>query len=127
MSLLCFFSGRICFGWVTDKEILSIPNYIAMSCILKAVFILLMPLAMNFYSFMLLLLLFGTTSGTIMTHYPLLILDYVDKNLQSVALGCVWFLSGIASFAITPMIGKFLSINGTCFYLLVIPNYFQNR
>lgn len=77
--------------------------------ILQAVIILLLPLVMNLYFFMLLLALFGTTVGTFVAHFPLLVLRYVDSNLQSVAMGCEGLLSGIAAFAIPMIAGKTLS------------------
>ena len=106
-----FLPGRLCFGWVTDKKFLTIPVFITLAFILQGVFIALFPLATDLYSFMLLLTLYGITAGTVLVHFPLLVLRYVDMNLQSVAMGCVGFLSGIISFAIPPMIGKCKNIN----------------
>lgn len=66
---------------------------------------------------MLLLSLYGATVGTILTHFPLLILRYVDINLQSVAMGCEGFLSGIVSFALPLMVGKSVSKDVIVSYL----------
>lgn len=64
---------------------------------------------------MLLLALYGTTWGAVVSHFQLLILLYVDSNLQSVAIGCEGFLSGIVSFAIPIIVGKSVSKEIMCF------------
>lgn len=89
-----------------------------MCFILTAVFILFLPLVKSLYAFMLLLALYGTTVGSAVSHFPLLILRYVDKNLQYVAMGCEGFLSGIVSFALPSMIGKSVSMDVMYFLFL---------
>lgn len=104
---------------MTDKGLLTIPVFIMVAFVLQGVFIALFPFAMDLYTFMLLLTLYGVTAGTVLVHFPLLVLRYVDHTLQSVAMGCVGFLSGIVSFAIPPMIGKYTLLHCGSFVFTV--------
>ncbi|GIY23771.1 monocarboxylate transporter 5 [Caerostris darwini] len=100
-------AGRLCFGWVTDKKLMTIPSFMTLVLVMQGVFIALFPFAMTLPTFMTLLVLYGMTAGSILVLFPVLVLQYVDTNAQSVAMACVGFLSGIVSFAIPPMIGHF--------------------
>ncbi|KAF8782660.1 Monocarboxylate transporter 9 like protein [Argiope bruennichi] len=100
-------AGRLCFGWVTDKKLMTIPAFMTLVLVLEGIFIALFPFAMTLTSFMVLLILYGMTAGAILVLFPVLVLQYVDYSSQSVAMACVGFLSGIVSFAIPPMIGHF--------------------
>ncbi|CAL1275601.1 unnamed protein product [Larinioides sclopetarius] len=100
-------AGRLCFGWVTDRKLMTIPAFMTSVLVLEGLFIALFPFAMTLTSFMALLILYGMTAGAILVLFPVLVLQYVDYNSQSVAMACVGFLSGIVSFAIPPMIGHF--------------------
>ncbi|GFY62298.1 monocarboxylate transporter 5 [Trichonephila inaurata madagascariensis] len=99
--------GRLCFGWVTDRKYMTIPAFMTTVLILEGVFIALFPFAMTLATFMTLLVLYGMMAGSILVLFPVLVLQYVDLQSQSVAMACVGFFSGIVSFAIPPMIGLF--------------------
>ncbi|GFU20744.1 monocarboxylate transporter 5, partial [Nephila pilipes] len=99
--------GRLCFGWVTDRKYMTIPAFMTTVLILEGLFIALFPFAMTLPTFMTLLVLYGMTAGSILVLFPVLVLQYVDLNSQSVAMACVGFLSGIVTFAIPFMIGLF--------------------
>lgn len=102
-----FSTGRLGFGWVTDKKLMTVPSFMCLVLTLQGLFIALFPFAATLTTFMALLVLYGVTAGSVLVLFPVLVLHYVDTNAQSVAMACVGFLSGIMSFAIPPMIGEF--------------------
>ncbi|KFM58405.1 Monocarboxylate transporter 12-B, partial [Stegodyphus mimosarum] len=90
--------GRLCFGWVTDKKYMTIPAFMTLTLFLEGIFIALFPFAFELYTFMALLALYGITAGAILVLFPVLVLKYVEQEMQSVGIGCVGFLSGIITF-----------------------------
>lgn len=100
-------AGRLCFGWVTDRGFMTIPNFMTLSLSLEGVFIALFPVAQTLSTFMILVALYGITAGCMLVQFPVLVCKYVDKKVQSVAMGCIIFLSGIISFFIPFLIGHF--------------------
>ncbi|XP_054717562.1 monocarboxylate transporter 9-like [Uloborus diversus] len=99
--------GRLCFGWVTDKGYMTISAFMMLCLALQGAFIVLFPFALDLWSFMILLGLYGAAAGSILVLFPVLVMKYVDQKGQSVAMGCVGFLSGLVSFGIPPLIGHF--------------------
>ncbi|XP_071035756.1 monocarboxylate transporter 5-like [Parasteatoda tepidariorum] len=113
--------GRLGFGWVTDRGIMTIPAFMCAMLVLQGVFIALFPMAMSLYAFMATLVLYGAAAGSMLVLFPVLVLKYVDIHSQSVALANVGFLSGLVSFCVPPMIGYFRDYVGSydgMFYLV---------
>ncbi|XP_071041199.1 monocarboxylate transporter 12 isoform X3 [Parasteatoda tepidariorum] len=113
--------GRLCFGWVTDKKILSFPIFMMLTFILQGLFTSLFPFATNFWLYMACLVLYGITAGIVFVHFPVLVYKYIDQTKQSLAVGCVGLISGLVTFGIPPVIGIFRDQVGSydgLFYLI---------
>ncbi|KAG8200644.1 hypothetical protein JTE90_022266 [Oedothorax gibbosus] len=99
--------GRLGFGWVTDKKLMTVSSFMCLTFILQGISIMLFPFAISLAFFMALLILYGIMAGAILVLFPVLVLTYLDINTQTVGMACMPFMSGIMSFAIPPMIGHF--------------------
>ncbi|KAG8200640.1 hypothetical protein JTE90_022262 [Oedothorax gibbosus] len=99
--------GRLGFGWVTERNLMTISNFMCVVLALQGVFIAVFPFSSSLMVLSTLLILYGMTAGSILVLFPVLVFKYVDAHEQSVALSCVGFLSGLVSFGIAPMIGHF--------------------
>ncbi|GBM26107.1 Monocarboxylate transporter 5 [Araneus ventricosus] len=98
--------GRLCFGWVTDRNYMSLSNFMMVIQILQGLCFLLMPLLNGFDTLMALMVIYGVMSGANLVMYPILVGRYL-QSLQSLAIGFIAFFSGILSFAVPPLIGYF--------------------
>ncbi|GFT48011.1 monocarboxylate transporter 9 [Nephila pilipes] len=114
-------TGRLCFGWVTDKNVLSFPVFMMLVFVFQGLFICLLPFAMSFVTYMMGLILYGITAGIIFVYFPVLVYKYVDEKDQAIGVGCVGLFSGLVTFGIPPLIGFFRdnigSYNGL-FYII---------
>ncbi|CAL1289225.1 unnamed protein product [Larinioides sclopetarius] len=99
--------GRLCFGWVTDKNVLSFPIFMMLTFVFQGLFVALLPFAMSFATYMIVLILYGITAGIIFVYFPVLVYKYVDENNQAIGVGCVGLFSGMVTFGIPPLIGYF--------------------
>ncbi|GIY68178.1 monocarboxylate transporter 2 [Caerostris darwini] len=95
--------GRLSFGWVTDKNILSFPIFMMLTLVLQGVFVCLFPFTTTFSTYMLVLVLYGVTAGIIFVYFPVLVYKYVDKSNQTIGVGCVGLVSGLVTFGIPPI------------------------
>ncbi|GFR09055.1 monocarboxylate transporter 9, partial [Trichonephila clavata] len=100
-------TGRLCFGWVTDKNVLSFPIFMMLVFLFQGMFICLLPFAMTFVAYMMVLILYGVTAGIIFVYFPVLVYKYVDQKDQAIGVGCVGLFSGVVTFGIPPLIGFF--------------------
>ncbi|GFU86127.1 monocarboxylate transporter 9 [Trichonephila clavipes] len=100
-------TGRLCFGWVTDKNVLSFPIFMMLVFLFQGLFICLLPFAMTFVAYMMVLILYGVTAGIIFVYFPVLVYKYVDQKDQAIGVGCVGLFSGLVTFGIPPLIGFF--------------------
>ncbi|XP_054716373.1 monocarboxylate transporter 9-like [Uloborus diversus] len=99
--------GRLCFGWVTDKEFITIPHYVTMTLILEGVFILFLPSTSSLAGFLIILAFYCMTAGSMLVRMPVLVLKHVKKEEQSIAMGCYGFVSGLVPFTVPSLIGYF--------------------
>ncbi|XP_054716635.1 monocarboxylate transporter 12-like [Uloborus diversus] len=112
--------GRLCFGWITDKGLMSKPAFMTWTLMLQGVVIVLFPFSSAFYTYLTLLTLYGAISGSYVILFPVLVHKFVDEELQSVAIGCLGFVPGILSLGIPSLIGYFRDYIGSydgLFYL----------
>ncbi|KFM58400.1 Monocarboxylate transporter 5, partial [Stegodyphus mimosarum] len=105
--------GRLCFGWVTDKDFISIPHYMIVTLILEGIFIILLPLTTSLFSYLLLLALYAMTAGSMLVRMPVLVLKHVKKEEHSVAMGCYGFVSGLVPLGVPSLIGYFRDNGGS--------------
>ncbi|GBM91804.1 Monocarboxylate transporter 9 [Araneus ventricosus] len=113
--------GRLCFGWVTDKEYISIPRYMILTLLLQGTFIISLPFASNLASFLVLLAFYSMTAGSMLVRMPVIVLKHVRKEEQSVAMGCYGFASGLVPLGVPSLIGHFRDNFGSydgMYYLL---------
>ena len=99
--------GRLCFGWVTDKEFISIPHYMTITLVLEGIFIILLPFTYSLPGFLVLLALYSMTAGSMLVRLPVMVLKHVKKEEQSVAMGCYGFISGLVPLSVPALIGHF--------------------
>lgn len=98
--------GRMCFGWVTDKKFLSLPQFMIVSYVLQGIAFALLPLFSSFEGLMCLLVFYGVAAGTGLIMFPVLVAQYLESE-QSLAFGCIAFFAGVISFVVPPLIGHF--------------------
>ncbi|XP_015925499.1 monocarboxylate transporter 9 [Parasteatoda tepidariorum] len=113
--------GRLCFGWVTDKNYISLPHYMILTLVLQGTFLLLLPLASSLWAYLILLAFYAMTAGSMMVRLPVIVLKNVKKEEQSVAMGCVGFASGLVPLGVPSLIGHFRDYFGSydgMYYLL---------
>lgn len=101
-----FHSGRLGFGWVTDRKLMTLPSFMFCVLALQGVFVAVLPVASSLPAFVTILVLYSVAAGSLLVIFPVLVLHYIDINVQSVAIANVGLLSGITSFGIPPMIGE---------------------
>ncbi|KAG8177239.1 hypothetical protein JTE90_028694 [Oedothorax gibbosus] len=99
--------GRLGLGWVTDYEYISIHHYLTLALVLQGAFICLLPMANSLATFLVLLALYSMTGASMLVRLPVLVLKHVNKDQQSVAMGCYVFVSGIVPFVVPWIIGHF--------------------
>ncbi|XP_015925477.2 monocarboxylate transporter 5-like isoform X1 [Parasteatoda tepidariorum] len=113
--------GRLCFGWVTDKNLMSMPNYMMLTLFLQGTFILCLPAASTLPEYLILVAFYSLTAGSMLVRMPVIILKNVKKEEQSIAMGCYGFASGLVPFGIPFLIGHFRDHYGSydgMYYLL---------
>ncbi|GIY90537.1 monocarboxylate transporter 5 [Caerostris extrusa] len=98
--------GRLCFGWVTDKKLLSVPKFMMSMQIAQGAFFLTLPLIHGFYPLMGMVIAFGLITGACLVMFPVLVTNYL-QSVQSLAMGCISFLTGIMTMTVPPLIGYF--------------------
>ena len=79
-----------------------------LSFVAKGVFVSLFPICRSLPTYMVIVGLYGVTAGTVFTYIPVLVHKYVEKDKQSIAIGCVGLFSSIATFGIPPLIGRYI-------------------
>ncbi|KFM82485.1 Monocarboxylate transporter 5, partial [Stegodyphus mimosarum] len=105
--------GRLCFGWVTDQNFITIPHYMILTLVLEGVFIMLLPLTASLVTYLLLLALYSMTAGSMMVRIPVLVYKHVKKDEKSVAMGCYGFASGLVPLGVPSLIGYFRDNKGS--------------
>ncbi|KFM58401.1 Monocarboxylate transporter 12-B, partial [Stegodyphus mimosarum] len=98
--------GRLCFGWVTDRNCLSLPKFMMLIQVLQGICFLLIPMFYSFDVLMTLTVIYGMAAGATLVMYPILVGKYLI-SVQSLAIGCISFLSGMLTFGIPSLIGYF--------------------
>ncbi|GFR13974.1 monocarboxylate transporter 5 [Trichonephila clavata] len=112
--------GRLCFGWVTDKGYLSMSKYIMIVMMAQGTSTFFLPLMHTRITLFFLLAIFGLLQGSLYVRHPVLISKYMDSHEQSIAMGCVNFISGILGFGMPAYIGFFRDTLGSYNYIFHI-------
>ncbi|GFT87517.1 hypothetical protein NPIL_111241 [Nephila pilipes] len=98
--------GKLSFGWITDRGYMTVPRYMMMMHIAQGVCFMLLCLLHEFYILMFMIAAVGMTVGATVVMYPVLVGMYLP-SVQSMAMGCVPFFTGIVNVAVPPLIGYF--------------------
>lgn len=99
--------GRLCFGWVTDKDFISIPRYMTLTLVLEGIIIIMVPFTYSLAGYLCLLALYCMTAGSMLVRLPVLVLKHVKKEEHSIAMGCYGFVSGLVPLCVPSLIGHF--------------------
>ncbi|GFU40622.1 hypothetical protein NPIL_134561 [Nephila pilipes] len=98
--------GKLSFGWITDRGYMSVPHYMVMMQIAQGVCFMLLCLLYEFYTLMIMITLVGMTIGATVVMFPILVGMYLP-SVQSLAMGCLPFFTGIVNATVPTLIGYF--------------------
>ncbi|GFT65364.1 hypothetical protein NPIL_77061 [Nephila pilipes] len=111
--------GRLGLGWVTDRNYMTVPRFMMMMQMAHGICFMLMPLIYNLYILLVVTIIFGIITGAALVMFPILIGKYLP-TVQSMAIGCMPFFTGMLTLTVPSLIGYFRdevgSYNGM-FYL----------
>lgn len=98
--------GRLTFGQVIDRKLMKIKNYAGSTMLIMGILSASIPLNASYNYMMVLMSLYGGIQGGTAIMFPILVNTYMDKNSESVAMGCLNFYGGLLMLLMAPMIGK---------------------
>lgn len=98
-------AGRLSFGVVLDTKILKMKDYAGCTTLLMGTIVAVIPLVENFSYIMACMCIYGLIQGGNSIMYPILISMYMDRDSESVAMGCLNFYAGFLLFFMAPIIG----------------------
>lgn len=99
--------GRLGFGVALDKRWISHSHYAGLTTSLMGFFIFVIPFSSSFVFWMISFSICGFVQGGNAIMYPILVEHYMEKEEESVALGCLNFYGGLLMLPIPAMIGYF--------------------
>ncbi|KAG8197310.1 hypothetical protein JTE90_007556 [Oedothorax gibbosus] len=105
--------GRLAFGGVLDKQLIKISHFAGLTTLLMGISVLAMPASSNYYYLMSCMTLCGLVMGGNCIMYPILVEEYMEKKVQTMAIGSMNFYGGLMIFSLTPMIGFFRDSMGS--------------
>ncbi|GBM91801.1 hypothetical protein AVEN_194199-1 [Araneus ventricosus] len=98
--------GRLSFGWITDRKLMSVRTFMMVMQISHGACFLLLPVFHDFYILMIIVTLFGVITGASLVMIPILVQTYLP-SVQSLAIGCIAFVTGTAILMVPSLIGYF--------------------
>ncbi|CAL1275599.1 unnamed protein product [Larinioides sclopetarius] len=98
--------GRLSFGWITDRKLMSVRIFMMVMQISHGACFLLLPIFYDFYILMIIVTLFGVITGASLVMIPILVQTYLP-SVQSLAIGCIAFVTGAAVLMVPSLIGYF--------------------
>ncbi|KAG8200645.1 hypothetical protein JTE90_022267 [Oedothorax gibbosus] len=104
--------GRMGFGWVTDKNYLSVPKFMLILQVGLGICQMLLAVFNTFDTLMVIVVLHGLLSGATLIMFPILVGKYL-QSVQSLAIGFISFFSGLLAFTVPPIIGYFRDYVGS--------------
>ncbi|XP_015917798.2 monocarboxylate transporter 9-like [Parasteatoda tepidariorum] len=100
--------GRLSFGQVVDRKLLKTKNYAGMTMVLMGASMAIMPFNRSFYFMMTCMCVCGLIQGGTAIMFPILVTEYMEKNEESIAMGCLNFYGGLLMLPLSSMIGKYI-------------------
>ncbi|CAL1271142.1 unnamed protein product [Larinioides sclopetarius] len=113
--------GRLCFGWITDRKMLSRSRFVMIGMALIGVTFFTFPFANGYWSLIAVSSCYGLLLGCTMVMFPILLVEFCGIELHTVSYGCMCFMNGFASFGRPLLIGYFRDHVGSyskMFYVL---------
>lgn len=104
----CDLFGRLCLGWVTDRKFLRRSHFVIICMAIIAVVFFLFPFADNYIIIMILNCIYGMLLGCTTIVLNVLLVDYLEMDVQAVAFGFLAFLNGLLGMACSTLIGELL-------------------
>ncbi|PRD37889.1 UNVERIFIED_CONTAM: Slc16a12 [Trichonephila clavipes] len=98
--------GRLGLGWVTDRNYMTVPKFMMMMQMAHGLCFMLMPLIYNLYILFVVTIIFGIITGAALVMFPILIGKYLP-TVQSMAIGCMPFFTGLLTLTVPSLIGYF--------------------
>ncbi|KAG8184688.1 hypothetical protein JTE90_013081 [Oedothorax gibbosus] len=115
--------GRLSFGWVTDRRLVSRPHFVLGCMAAIGLVFAMFPFAKDCWSLVAVSCCYGILLGCTMVVFPILLVDFCGIELHAVSYGCMCFMNGLASFGRPFLIGYFrdsLGSYSSMFYVLGI-------
>ncbi|GFT61233.1 monocarboxylate transporter 13 [Nephila pilipes] len=113
--------GRLCLGWVTDRQLISRSRFVMTCMALIGITFFLFPLATGYWSLIAVSCCYGLLLGCTMVVFTILLVDFCGLELHTISFGCMCFMNGFASFGRPFLIGYFRDHVGSyakMFYVL---------
>ncbi|KFM82175.1 Monocarboxylate transporter 9, partial [Stegodyphus mimosarum] len=107
------FIGRLCLGWITDRNYMSLDKYMLVIMILQGICTISLPIMHTRYSLFPTVVIFGIFMGSEFVQNPVLVTKYIDSNKQSIAMGGNNFFPGFLGFVLPSYIGYFRDTVGS--------------
>ncbi|XP_055933760.1 monocarboxylate transporter 12-like isoform X1 [Argiope bruennichi] len=98
--------GRLSFGWITDRKLMTVKTFMMMMQISHGVCYLLLAVFYDFYVLLFIVTLFGLITGASLVMIPILVQIYLP-SVQSLAIGCIAFATGTPVLMVPFLIGYF--------------------
>ncbi|GFR30787.1 hypothetical protein TNCT_696561 [Trichonephila clavata] len=98
--------GKLGFGWVTDRQYMSIPHFMMVMQIAQGICFMVLCLLYDVYILMVMIAVVGMTVGAATVMFPVLVGKYLP-SVQSMAIGCIPIFTGLVNVAVPPLIGYF--------------------
>ncbi|KFM56699.1 Monocarboxylate transporter 14, partial [Stegodyphus mimosarum] len=83
--------GRLSFGQVIDRKLVKMKNYSGITMLLMGTFVTVLPLNSSFNFMMVCMCMYGFVQGGTAIMFPILVTYYMEKNEESIAMGCLNF------------------------------------
>lgn len=100
--------GRLAFGWITDKKFMRRPNYITLCMMATSLTFFIYPVANGFPLHICLSSIYGIFYGCTIVVYPVLLVEYVGREMHDIGLGFMNFFTGTVMLIWPAIIGKIL-------------------
>lgn len=98
--------GRLCTGWITDKEYIRDVNYMVTALILQGIFTAALPQTRGIAMVLPTLLVFAILQGSLFIKHSVLLMKYLQEHEKYIGLGFINLFSGILGLLTPYYIGK---------------------
>lgn len=100
--------GRLGFGWVTDRKFVQRRHFVMIISTAIAITFFSYPFAYGYTTHTSFAFIYGLLQGCIFVVYPILVIEYMGREMQVIAMGCMNFFHGLATIIWPFVIGKYV-------------------